>query len=174
MGELRLGSGWPSTTKKKATRFGGEGENAHYIAYCLASSGSMVKNPPAVWKMQVRSLGQEDPLEKDMATHSSILAWEIPWTGEPGGLQSMGSQESDMTERLNHDWFSVQSGALPRTDTTLVRMLRNGHKLGPSQATLDLWSYSSREEMLRFWDYGHGVAGKGRKANKETWFPWIF
>ena len=50
----------------------------------------------------VRSLGWEDPLEKEMATHSSILAWEIPWTEEPGGLQSMGLQESDMTERLNH------------------------------------------------------------------------
>ena len=49
-------------------------------------------------EMQVRSLGQEDPLEKEMATHSSILAWRIPWTEESGGLQSMGSQESDMTE----------------------------------------------------------------------------
>ena len=48
--------------------------------------------------MQVRSLGQEDPLEKEMATHSSILAWRIPWTEESGGLQSMGLQESDMTE----------------------------------------------------------------------------
>ena len=48
--------------------------------------------------MQVRSLGLDDPLEKEMATHSSILAWRIPWTEEPGGLQSMGSQESDMTE----------------------------------------------------------------------------
>ena len=45
-------------------------------------------------KMQVRSLGQEDPLEEEMATHSSILAWEIPWTEEPGGLQSVGSQNS--------------------------------------------------------------------------------
>ena len=45
----------------------------------------------------VRSLGQEDPLEEDIATHSSILAWEIPWTEEPGGLQSMGHRESDMT-----------------------------------------------------------------------------
>ena len=44
--------------------------------------------------MWVQSLGQEDPLQKDMATHSSILAWKIPWTEEPGGLQSMGSQES--------------------------------------------------------------------------------
>ena len=54
----------------------------------------MVKNPPTIQEMWVRALGQEDPLEKAMATHSSILAWEIPGTEEPGRLQSMGSQES--------------------------------------------------------------------------------
>ena len=64
----------------------------------------LVKNPPAMQEylpmMQetwVQSLGWEDPLEKEMATHSSILVWEIPWTEEPGMLQSMGLQESDMT-----------------------------------------------------------------------------
>ena len=46
----------------------------------------MVKRPPPMWETRVRSLGWEDPLEKEMATHSSILAWEIPWTEEPGGL----------------------------------------------------------------------------------------
>jgi len=51
-----------------------------------------VKNPPAMWETWVRSLGQGDPLEKGMATHSSILAWEIPWTEEPSGVQSMESQ----------------------------------------------------------------------------------
>ena len=56
-----------------------------------------VKNLPAVQETQVQFLGQEDPLEKEMATHSSILAWRIPWTEEPGGLQSMGLQESDRT-----------------------------------------------------------------------------
>ena len=64
----------------------------------------MVKNPSAVQElqgMQVQSLGQEDPLEREMATHSSILAWRNPWTKEPGRLQSMGSQESDTTEQLN-------------------------------------------------------------------------
>ena len=54
--------------------------------------GSVVKNLPAMPHMQVGSLGQEDPLEKEMAMHSNILAWEIPWTEEPGGLQSMGWQ----------------------------------------------------------------------------------
>ena len=48
---------------------------------------------------QGQSLGQEDPLEKEMATHSRILSWEIPWTEEPGGLQSMGHKELDTTER---------------------------------------------------------------------------
>ena len=52
----------------------------------------MVKNPPAMQETRVPSLGWEDPLEKRMATHSSILAWRIPWTEEPGELQSMGSQ----------------------------------------------------------------------------------
>ena len=54
----------------------------------------MVKNLPALWETQVQSLGWEDPLEREMATHSSILAWRVPWTEEPGGLQSMGSQKS--------------------------------------------------------------------------------
>ena len=54
----------------------------------------MVKNPPANVGDVGSILGQEDPLEKEMATHSSILAWEIPWTGEPGGLQSMRWQKS--------------------------------------------------------------------------------
>ena len=52
------------------------------------------KNFPAVWEIQVRSLGQEDPLEKEMTTHFSILAWEIPWTEVPGGLQCMGLQSA--------------------------------------------------------------------------------
>ena len=61
-----------------------------------------VKNPPAMWDTRVQSLGQEDPLEKGLTTHSSILAWEIPWMEEPGGLQSMEPQEVDTTERLTH------------------------------------------------------------------------
>ena len=56
------------------------------------SGGLVVKNLLAMQETRVRSLGWEDPLEKGMATHSSILAWRIPWIEEPGGLQSMGSQ----------------------------------------------------------------------------------
>ena len=57
----------------------------------------MVKNLPTVWETHVQFLDQEDPLEEGMATHSSILAWRIPWTEEPGRLQSMGLQ------RIRHD-----------------------------------------------------------------------
>ena len=60
----------------------------------------MVKNLPAMQETWVQSLGQEDPLEKGMATHSSVLVWRIPWTKEPGELQSMGLQ------RVRHDWAS--------------------------------------------------------------------
>ena len=60
--------------------------------------GSVVQNPPAKQERRVRSLGQEDPLEKEMATCFRILAWEIPWTEEPGVLLSVGSQRIDKTE----------------------------------------------------------------------------
>ena len=60
----------------------------------------MVKNLPAMWETRIRSLGQEDTLEKGTATHSSILTWRLPETEEPGGLQSVGLQKSDTTEQL--------------------------------------------------------------------------
>ena len=69
----------------------------------------MVKRLPTMWDTQVRSLGREDPLEKEMATHSSTLAWKIPWMEEPSRLQSMGSQESDMTERLHFHFLFFMS-----------------------------------------------------------------
>ena len=63
------------------------------LCVCVASLVvQMVKNPPAMQQTQVQSLGPEDPLEKGMATRSSVLTWGIPWMEEPGGLQSMGSQ----------------------------------------------------------------------------------
>ena len=69
-------------------------------------SGSVVKNLPAVSETQetgIQSLGREDPLEEEMATCSSVLAWEVPWTEEPGGLQSVGSH------RVRHD-FDARAG----------------------------------------------------------------
>ena len=62
----------------------------------------MVKNLPAMQETQVQSLGWEDPLEKRMATHSSILAWRIPWTEKPGGLNPWGCKESNTTETTMH------------------------------------------------------------------------
>ena len=73
----------------------GDGSKASLIA-------QPVKNLPAVRETWVQFLDWEEPLEKEMATHSSILAWRIPWIEEPGRLQSTGSQELDTTERLNH------------------------------------------------------------------------
>ena len=65
------------------------------MVYSLVAQ--MVKHLPAMLETQVQSLGQEDPLEKEMPTHSSTLAWKIPWREEPGRLQSMGLQELDTT-----------------------------------------------------------------------------
>ena len=65
------------------------------VGFCFPPNGSVVKNLPAIQEILdtwVQSLGREDPLEKEMATHSSILAWEIPWAEEPGRLQPMASQ----------------------------------------------------------------------------------
>jgi len=65
-----------------------------HLTYLVAQ---MVKRLPAMWETRVQSLGREEPLEKEMATHSSIHAWKIPWIEKPGRLQSMGSQ------RVGHD-----------------------------------------------------------------------
>ena len=67
---------------------------------CNSGDHLQFRRPSVMQETQVRALGQEDPLEEGMATHSSILAWKIPWTGEPGGLQSMEFQ------RVEHDWVS--------------------------------------------------------------------
>ena len=90
----------------------------------------MVKCLPAVWETQVQSLGWEDPLEKEMATHSSILAWRSPWTEEPGRLQSTGSQ------RVGHD--GVTSLFLAS-----VKQLRKVHQI--------LFSRYFREELKILW-----------------------
>ena len=67
---------------------------------------------PAMWETWVRSLGREDPVEREMATHSSILAWRIPWTEEFGGLQSTGRKGSDMTEQLHFHFHLKAEGSL--------------------------------------------------------------
>ena len=82
--------------------------------------GSVVKNPPAKQETWVRSLGREDLLEKEMATHSSILTWEIPWTEEPGGLQSLGSQ------RIGHNWTTCTA---PHYSFTFIKRLFSSSSL---------------------------------------------
>ena len=96
---------WPQWRQTETSDFGAEKGFLQAIQAMVASALKMaslvaqtVKNPPAVQVTWVRSLGWEDPVEKEMASHSSILAWKIPWTEEPGGLQSTGSQ------RVQHDW----------------------------------------------------------------------
>ena len=66
----------------------------------------VVQDPPAIQETQIQSPDQEDPLEKGMTAHSSIFAWRIPWTEEPGGLQSMGLQ------RVRHDCMTIPHGSL--------------------------------------------------------------
>ena len=85
--------------------------------YALASLvAQTVKNLPAIQETQVQSLGWEDPLEKGMATKSTIFAWRIPWTEEPGKLQSMSHRESDMTEQLTLCPINLAFGLLiPKT-----------------------------------------------------------
>ena len=88
--------------------------------------GSVVKNPPAMQETRVQSLDQEDPLGKEMATHSCILAWEIPWTKEPGMLLSMGLQKSQT--RLSHrtkttmqQWSQFDNMYLYNANLSLVK-----------------------------------------------------
>ena len=94
---------------------------------CQASQMAlMVKNQTANagdTETRVQSLGQEDPLEEDTATHSSILAWRIPWTEEPGRLQSMGSQ------RVGHDWSDLARTLTPCQDS-IAGLLPQGRKSG--------------------------------------------
>ena len=98
--------------------------NNHYLLlllyFCIPSlpcGASLVtqriKRLPAMRETRVRSLGWEDPLEKEMAIHSSTLAWRIPWTEEPGWLQSTGSQ------RVRHDWVTSLTHSLPYLVTVL-------------------------------------------------------
>ena len=94
--------------------FGGVEWGSEAICHCLPPptglpGGSEVKNPLAMQEFQVLSLGQEDPLKKEVTPHSSILPWEIPWTEEPGRLQSTGLQ------RVRHDWVTKTPPPPPPT-----------------------------------------------------------
>ena len=93
----------------------------HYYRQRASLVAQLLKNLPALqetWVRSLWSLGQEDPLEKEMATHSSTLAWKIPWTEKPGGLQSMGSQ------RAGHNWVTSLSFSFISTDRGHFNLLK--------------------------------------------------
>ena len=113
----------------------------------------MIKNLPAMRETQVRSLGREDPLEKEMETHSSILAWKIPWMEESGRLQSMGSQ------RVRHDWATTSLSFTLYDETLNLHVT----KTWPPTVEWDTWpSFPSclswhwaNTEKLSFWLQTH-------------------
>ena len=87
--------------------------------------GAVVKNPPANAGDTGSILGQENPMREEMATHSSILAWRTSWTEKPGGLQSIESQESDMTWQLNHHpLYNIEE--IPSIPRLLRIFIKNG------------------------------------------------
>ena len=91
---------WMKESMKEWTKT----NSIHIHIKCLLSSRGVAQRLnclPPIWETWVQSMGWEDPLEKEMATHSSTLAWRIPWTEEPGRLQSVGSKKSDTTEWLH-------------------------------------------------------------------------
>ena len=90
----------------------------------------MVKNLPAVQETQGQSLGWEDCLEKEMVNHSSILAWKIPWTEEPGRLQSMGSRRVGMTERLHFHFCALEKEMATHSSVLAWRIPGTGEPCG--------------------------------------------
>ena len=117
----------------------------------LTTVAQMVKCLPTVWETWVRSLDQEVPLEKEMATHSSILAWKIPWTEEPVGYSPWGCKESDTTERLH--FTSCLHSRRPRFDLWIRKISPGGGHGNPLQ-------YSCLENSMdkgAWWATVHGV-----------------
>ena len=109
-----------------------------------------VKDPPAMQETQVPSLGREGPLEKGMATHSCVLTWRIPWTEEPGGLQSKGSQ------RVGHDWATDTKWAeLRHYSLEVVQPTREARVLGTSSSL----ALSGHKPRLQFCHLENGSCG---------------
>ena len=152
-----------------------------YLLQCSwASLVAQTKNPPAMWETWVRSLGWEDPLEEDMATHSSILAWRIPWTEEPGRLQSMGSpswtQLSDWARGTTSNLECVEKQRHYSADEGLCSLL-SGH--------VQLWELDHKEgRMPKIWCLWTVVLEKTpgspldskeiKPVNLKGDQPWIF
>ena len=124
--ESTCNAGYPSSIPRSG-RLAGEGIG-YSLQYSWASLvAQLVKNPPAKWETWVRSLGWEDPLEKGTATHSSILAWKIPWT-----IQSMGSQ------RVEHYWVTFTFTSLSQWRLR-HREQTYEHGVGGGEGEMDEW-----------------------------------
>ena len=128
-------------------------------------SGSVVKNPSAIQETRFWSLGWEDPLEEKMATHSSILAWKIPWTDEPGGLQSMGPQ------RVGYNWGTLEGNGSPLQYSCLENPRDGGawwaavHRVAQSQTRLKQLSSSSRGTWAHLMSRENHVKKKNVEAS---------
>ena len=112
----------------------------------------MIKNLPAMWETQVWSLVWEDPLQKEIRTHSSILAWRIPWVDEPGGLQSMGFKESDTAEQLMFSLSQALTGVSERRGNLLENVKRSFWSrdyeragMGPDVSCPEAWGEAGRK-----------------------------
>ena len=114
----------------------------------------------------VRSLGREDPLEKEMSTHSSILSWRIPWAEDPGGLQSMGSQ------RVRHDWATSLSFTLSGTNQPKGRNICSGGKKGgllQKGMYFTAHAAGSRLPIMKEASLRSKPRGRKREEPKEAW-----
>ena len=141
-------------------------EPSHFFGGRASLVAQTIKNPPAMWETWVQSLGWEDPLEKGMATHSSILAWRIPWTEGPGRLQSMGSQ------RVGHNWMTftlnpVDGGMRSEINsvTNILRIVYVFSVTGCSETE------GSDGPVLKGFSSGTSVVGKVGQE-KSTLFQW--
>ena len=138
----------------------GEYSAAPWISFLMTClMAQQVKNLPAMQetqKTQVWSLGWEDPLEEEMATHSSILDWKIPWTEEPGGLQSKGSQ------RVGHIWVTKHTTILTRNR----KLLRPSQPQGPG--------YACHQALPCVWWCGVTPATLLSSAHMPQTLPWGF
>ena len=120
--------------------------------YGASPDGSVVKKLPTMQEMQGWSLGRVDPPEKEMANHSSILAWKIPWTEEPGGLQSLGSQ------RVRHDWVTEHVRMTP-----CELPVGNGIERKPTRDVLE--SYRTLHEAI----WTHRAKVSDRTKDTDEW-----
>ena len=134
------------------------------VEYWASLVAQTVKNPLAMQETQVWSLGQEDPLKKGMATHPSILAWRIPWTEEPGGLQSVGVQ------RVRHNWATNTFIFHWYTSSLVQYNLTDCVSRIPRLTVLDLQTHSANRTRLYVGDlYRASLAAQTMKNLSAMW-----